>query len=176
MLNLFPRHKFLFLLFLLGHYFLLCNCLFWLWNNLFRFDESHVNVVKVNPAMSSIIHWHILGALLTLICSITKEYTSKPLRASSLSAFLNTCRKEKSKLFSATDSVSSPTVWPRYTYLTPLEWPTWLLSSDTIKTLGNFSDIHTLDSLETFTCDLKRTWRLEPLDLHNVIGFSGSRD
>ena len=41
---LFPGHKFLFLLFLLGYLFLLCNLLFWFRNNLFFFSKDHLNV------------------------------------------------------------------------------------------------------------------------------------
>lgn len=59
MLNLFPGHEFLFLQFLLRYLFLLCNLLFWLWNDLFLLSEDHLNVaggahVWVNPAMSSV--------------------------------------------------------------------------------------------------------------------------
>ena len=57
--HLFPGHKFLFLQFLLGYLFLLCNLLFWFRNNLFFFSKGHLNVaggahVGVDPTMSSL--------------------------------------------------------------------------------------------------------------------------
>ncbi|EDL02269.1 mCG1041280 [Mus musculus] len=59
MLNSFLCREFLFLQFLLGYLFLLCNLLFWLWNDLFLLSEDHLSVaggahVWVNPAMSSV--------------------------------------------------------------------------------------------------------------------------
>ena len=42
--HLFPGHKFLFLQFLLGYLFPLCNLLFWFRNNLFFFSKDHLNV------------------------------------------------------------------------------------------------------------------------------------
>ena len=57
--HLFPGHKFLFLQFLLGYLFLLCNLLFWFRNNLFFFNKDHLNVagrahVGVGPTVSSV--------------------------------------------------------------------------------------------------------------------------
>lgn len=59
MLNLFLCHGFLFLQFLLGYIFLLCNLLFRLWNGLFLLSEDHLSVaggahVWVNSAKSSV--------------------------------------------------------------------------------------------------------------------------
>ncbi|VCX37190.1 unnamed protein product, partial [Gulo gulo] len=49
--------KFLFLQFVLGYLFLLCNLLFWFRNNLLFFSKDHLNMagrahVWVNPTMS----------------------------------------------------------------------------------------------------------------------------
>lgn len=55
MLNLFPCHKFLFFQFLLGYLFPLCtSLLFWLWKNLFLFNEFHLRVAR--EGMYGLIH------------------------------------------------------------------------------------------------------------------------
>jgi len=92
--NLFPGHKFLFLQFLLGYLFLLCNLLFWFRNNLLFFSKSHLNVagrahVGVDPTVSSVSPALHLGALFTWMCSMTRESASKPLSSAWLSAFLS---------------------------------------------------------------------------------------
>ena len=57
--HVFPSPKFLFLKFLLGYLFLLCNLLFWFRNNLFFSSKDHLNVagrahVGAGPTMSSL--------------------------------------------------------------------------------------------------------------------------
>ena len=71
--HLFPGHKFLFLQFLLGYRFLLCNLLFWFRNNLFFFSKDHLNVagrahVGVDPTMSSVSPVPHLGGFCSLGC------------------------------------------------------------------------------------------------------------
>lgn len=71
MLNLIPGHKFLFLEFLLGYLFLLCNFLFWFRHNLLFFSKDHFNVagrahIWVDPTMSSVSSAPHLGGFVHL--------------------------------------------------------------------------------------------------------------
>ena len=95
--HLFPVHKFLSLLLLLGYLFLLCN-LFWFRNNLLFFGKDHLIVagrahVWVDTTMSSVTCGLHLGALSTWMYSMTKESISKPLGSALPSAFLSMCSK-----------------------------------------------------------------------------------
>ena len=97
--HLFPGHKFLFLQFLLGYLFLLCNFLFWFRNNLFFFSKDHLNVagrahVGVDPTVSSVSPAPHLGALFTWMCSMTRESTSKPLSSVLLSTNMSSMKVE----------------------------------------------------------------------------------
>ena len=72
--HLFPGHKFLFLQFLLGYLFLLCNLLFWFRNNLFFFSKDHFNVagrahVGVDPTVSSVKSCAASWGLCSLGCA-----------------------------------------------------------------------------------------------------------
>ena len=69
--HLFPGHKFLFLQFLLGYLFLLCNLLLWFRYNLFFFSKDHLNVagrahVGVDPTVSSLSPAPHLGGFVHL--------------------------------------------------------------------------------------------------------------
>ena len=92
--RLFSGHKFLFLWFLLGYLFLLCNLLFWFRNDFFFFSRiNHLNVARrahvwVDLTMTSVLH---LGDLVHLECAHL-EWT-KPLSSELLSAFLSMCSK-----------------------------------------------------------------------------------
>ena len=91
--HLFPGHKFLSLLLLLGYLFLLCN-LFWFRNNLLFFSKDHLIVagraqVWVDPTMSSVSRGLHLGALSTWMYSMTKESISKPPGSALPYAFLS---------------------------------------------------------------------------------------
>ena len=96
--HLFPGHKFLSLLLLLGYLFLLCN-LFWFRNNLLFFSKDHLHVAGrtlvcadlTRSCLSPVLH---LGSFIHLMCSMTKHSTSKPLSSALLSEFLNMCNKD----------------------------------------------------------------------------------
>ena len=71
MLNLLPSHKLLFLQFLLGYLFLLCNLLLWFRNNLLFLSEDHLDVagrapVRVDPATGSVSSALHLGSFVHL--------------------------------------------------------------------------------------------------------------
>ena len=96
--HLFPGHKFLFLQFLLGYLFLLCNLLFWFRNSLFFFISVWLGELMyglIQP-WDLLVLCPILGTLFTWMCSMTRESTSKPLRSALLFTFLHMCRKNLS--------------------------------------------------------------------------------
>ena len=71
MLNLLPGHKLLFLQFLLGYLFLLCNLLLWCRNKLPFLSEDHLDVagrapVRVDPATGSVSSALHLGSFVHL--------------------------------------------------------------------------------------------------------------
>ena len=61
---------------------------------------------------------------------------------------------------------------PTTSTIVATEWHTLFLQSDLFEILGGFSDMHTLDGLGSFKCVLK----VEPLDLHDFVGFFGSSE
>ena len=107
-------HKFLFLWFLLGYLFLLCNLLFWFRNDLFFFSKiNHLNVARrahvwVDLTLTSLkscaASW---GPCSPGMCSPGKW--TKPLSSELLSAFLSMCSKN-SALFLG----HWPCIQPRY--------------------------------------------------------------
>lgn len=71
MLNVLLVHKFLFLQFLLGCLFLLCNLLSWFRDNLFFFNKDYLSVAgrahgAVNPPMNSVNSVPHLGSFVHL--------------------------------------------------------------------------------------------------------------
>ena len=63
---------------------------------------------------------------------------------------------------------------PTNSTIVATEWYTLILQSDILQILGGFSDMHPLDGLGNFTCVLKGNMKIEPLDLHDFVGFSES--
>jgi len=50
------------------------------------------------------------------------------------------------------------------------------LERDIFQILGDFSDMYTLNSLGGFRSILKVNMKIESLDLHDFVGFSGSNE
>ena len=163
MQNLLPGRKFLFLQFLLGYLFLLCNLLFWFRNNLYFFSKNHLHVAGragelmyglIRPWVSSTSH---LGGFVHLDVLNNRESTSKPLSSALLSAFLSMCSKN-SALFLGHWLCPAPLFGlrtPTNSTIVASEWHTLLLRSDIFQILGGFLDMHTLDGLGSFMRVLK---------------------
>ena len=138
--HLFPGHKFLYLQFLLGYLFVLCN-LFWFRKNMVFFQLRLTSMWQGELMYGLIRPWalEVLRALFTWMYSITRESTSKPSSSALLSAFLSMYSKTSTLLLGHQPCVQP--VWPVHTcqlhhcndgmvYIASLKWPpsdTWWL-------------------------------------------------
>ena len=118
MLNLLLRHKFLFLQFLLGYLFLLCNHLPFFsrphWKVVERITAELTTMSFINPEA------HLRGFVLLDELNDQRELTSEQLSSVFLSVFLSICSKN-SPLFWGRRPWVSPTVWFGHSTIVSME-------------------------------------------------------